>query len=279
MSDFTEDLNGYMWTGVLLGTIGSLSSESWPCVWMMIELNLMSFLPLLTSTWNFKKVTMIYFIVQSVGSLTILTRVINDRASLIRKVQLFGLILKSSLAPIHFWGPVIIVNLNKRIAFVFLTWQKLAPIFLLLAATSTLLTPLILLNTMVAATMVYGSKDLFIIMFFSRISHIGWVLAAPYSLSCGYFFLYSVITAPIFLCQIKGINLPLLFFNLGGLPPFTGFFLKLRVFQALPNSFISLLMVLSIPLLFAYLRMFLSSAYTAGVSATTLIIISIGIIL
>ena len=85
---------------------------------MIIELNLISFLPLIVSDRVNKKNAILYFVIQSVGSLIILSGGIVE-------VMIYcvagGLLLKGGLAPFHFWGPILIVNLSKINALIFLT--------------------------------------------------------------------------------------------------------------------------------------------------------------
>ena len=226
MSDTTEDWNGSMWTGIVLGTLGALSSESWITIWLIIEINLIRFLPVINKKWSAKKISILYFIVQRVGSLTILTGgIVSDRSRLIRKWLIIGLLLKMGLAPFHYWGGVLIPNLSNLHSYIFLTWQKIAPLILMLS-----LQPrhwVIVANVIIAAICCTGTKDVKILIFFSSLMHTGWILSSPITVAHYYFILYIVITAPILLLTY---NAPLII-NLAGLPPMTGFFIKISVIQ------------------------------------------------
>lgn len=83
---------------------------------------MISFLPILSGKFRAKKIRILYFVVQSVGSLLILTGgAIADRTSLFSKWVAIGLVLKASMAPLHFWGAVVITKLKKLIVYVLLT--------------------------------------------------------------------------------------------------------------------------------------------------------------
>ena len=259
-----------MWTGVLFGTIGALSRETWPTVWILIEVNLISFLPLIHSKWNCKKVRLLYFIMQGVGSLSILARgLMFDRRTLLMKWIIFGLLLKSALSPFHFWGVVIASRLTNLLNYLFLTWQKITPLFLIpVVATKFDLISILLINIMIGTICRIGSKALGLILFYSGLSHVSWVLSAPALSGYSYFLLYSIILAPIFL--IKSPDLPYLIFNLAGLPPMSGFYLKLTVLHLVRYSLGIFLLLLSSALLYAYLRVFLVTIPKGMVSPLTL---------
>jgi len=258
MNDITGGWSGFMWTGVILGTLGAISSETWPCIWIIIELNLMSFLPAITAKWRTKKITILYFIVQRIGSLAILTRVGSDKSGIVMKWLMIGLLMKAALAPFHFWGPIVLVNLSKGTSFLLLTWQKVAPLFLLLLTTNrNHLICILLCNAVVSSICGIGAKDILVLLFFSRLSHMCWVMSAPYIRACKYFLLYSFSVAPIFLFSY--LYIPILILNIAGLPPITGFLLKLGVIQMIDLRLTFVLLLSSVPLLFAYCRLFLFS--------------------
>ena len=85
---------------------------------MIMEVNLISFLPLILNTGLNKKNSILYFLMQSVGSLMMLRGGIIEIMAI---CVLGGILLKASIAPFHFWGPVIIQNITKFNTFIFLT--------------------------------------------------------------------------------------------------------------------------------------------------------------
>jgi len=240
----------------------------------------MSFLPLISDKRINKKVRIIYFIVQRIGSLSILAGgLIRDSNGVLWKWICFGLLLKASLAPLHFWGPGLLINLGKIKAFIFLTWQKVLPLCLLFITTSKFFIKcLTILNLLIAARCRLGSKHLYVLLFFSRLMHVGLVLTRPSSVATQYFGLYCLCCAPVFIIRLLGIDLSLLILNLAGLPPLTGFFMKLMVLQSLSVDFGFMVLRLSLLLLFAYLRLFLFLPINKNINRSTILVISLGLL-
>lgn len=272
-----EALIECMWTGVFLGTIGSIRATQWPCIWIIMEVNLISFLPFVIN--KTKKTLILYFMAQSVGSLALLAgRVLWDCNTSTAVWVYVGLILKISMAPLHFWGPSLVLSLDNPSAFTFYTWQKIAPLFLLFQSVRGLcLSGLVLLNVGVAAYCIIGRKNLSILLFFSGIRHISWVVASLPRAGLVYFILYCISLGPILLQ--KAPNLSLLLMNLAGLPPLTGFFLKVSVLQGLQIRLGIFLLFFSLILLASYLRIFLYSTKSSRLTWSTIVICSLGIIL
>lgn len=203
--------------------------------------------------------------VQSVGSLLILTGgAIADRASLFSKWVAIGLVLKASMAPLHFWGAVVITKRKKLIVYVLLTWQKIAPLFLLMISTTKfLLSGIIVMNIIVASSCRLRSKHLIILLFFSGLMHICWLLSAPLNVSVMYMAIYFIITTPLFF-DTDSVNHPPLMINLAGLPPITGFFIKLSVLQQTRLRFTTILLLFRVTLIYAYIRVFIINVNSKG---------------
>ena len=113
-----------------------------------------------------------------------------------------------------------------------------------------------------------GSKRLFVVLFYSSMLHVGWVFA---SYSVQYFLLYCVVTAPVLL----GKNVSILMLNLAGLPPLTGFMIKLSVLQLIPRGLCILALFLSLVILYSYLRIFVRGE--KNLEATTAIACRLGL--
>ena len=262
-----------MWTGVLLGTLGTLSSESWPTIWLILEVNLMSFMPLISVNWRSKKNTIVYFIVQRLGSLIILIRgMLTDLLSFLAPI---GILLKSSLAPLHYWGPLFVTNLSNLLCFIFLTWQKIGPIFLLVTVRAKYNLLLYALLNLYIALGGLGSKRIVLLLFFSRLLHIRWFLMSTGMIGIKYFLFYIVITFPILLT--KSPCIPLLMMNMGGVPPLTGFIMKIMVLQSMRIFVGGMFLFFSLLLLFAYARTFLN-ARRNPLNATSLSVCLIGMV-
>ena len=251
-----------MWTGVVLGTLGALSAEAWPTIWISIEINLISYLIVISKLITSKQICIIYFIVQSVGSLVLLRGgIMTERWRILSFWITLGLITKTRMAPVHFWGGVLLIKLSSLPAYLFLTWQKMAPIFLMTLLTpKLLLLALLLINSLVGSSCSVRSKNIYVVLFFSGLIHTCWLISAPMRGAYMYFFLYSLIRLPLFLLSR---NIPILLLNLAGLPPLTGFFMKLYIIQIMNPWWGMVLILFSAIVLHAYLRAFLLSAVSS----------------
>jgi len=242
-----------------------------------MEINLISFLPIISHKWTSKKMVLLYFIIQRTGSLVILIGgLFSNVRTLISLWIPFGLLLKTSLAPFQFWGRGFICSLNTTNSFLFLTWQKLAPLFLLFASTSKNFLTFVILINLFASIARIGSKLTVLLLFFTSLRHMSWLLAATHTSACKYFILYSIITIPLF--THGTFNLAIMMMNISGLPPMTGFFMKLMVLQNC-GGLGWLLVGISIVHLYAYMRLFVKGTDWGSLKPVTITTCRLGVML
>nr|ADU55044.1 NADH dehydrogenase subunit 2 [Dosidicus gigas] len=246
---------------MIMGTLFSLSSSHWLTMWMGLEINLMGFLPLM----NIKgktleaEASMKYFIIQSMSSsILIISSVLMYNNTLswysmftestFSLMIILSLVLKLGGAPLHFWMPSIAKQMSWSILFMMLTWQKLAPLLMLSLVNSNLMVVMLIsmASTIVGSIMALNQTNIQLIMTYSSISHLGWMLSMitiNSSLTMMYFFNYIMISMPLMnmlgmtlgnhlfmLTQQTKMNnmIPIsLILSLGGLPPLLGFMSKL----------------------------------------------------
>nr|NP_694532.1 NADH dehydrogenase subunit 2 [Panulirus japonicus]BAC16329.1 NADH dehydrogenase subunit 2 [Panulirus japonicus] len=274
------------------GTVLALSSNSWFMAWVGLELNLMSFIPLMTS----KKMELSceaalkYFLIQAVGSaLVIFSAPLLISSEMFYSSILLALLVKVGAAPFHFWLPAIVDGLNWVQLIILMTVQKVAPLFLIsIIPNSTFFCRIMmvaaLLSSLIGSIGGLNQTSLRKILAFSSINHIGWMLA---SMTMGesswlmYFSFYVMISSSICLLfnHQQLFWLPHLVMNktslpytnlvnsfsllsLGGLPPFTGFIPKWIVIESLSSKGMILpllvLIVSSLITLYFYLRLSMS---------------------
>lgn len=232
---------------------------------------------LISIKWSMKKIVIIYFVVQRVGSLSILSGGMITDLTYSLSFIMVGFLLKSRLAPLHFWGPLLVASLNNLHSYVFLTWQKIAPIMLLINIRRKLsLVFIIVLNLLVSSFCSTGTKNLKIFLFFSGLMHICWVMASPWLCAVMYMVLYVTITSPVF---FSVSNLSVFLLNLAGLPPITGFFIKLIVLQMVIFGLGVFLLGFSVFILYTYLRLFLIVPFKKPNWALSFVICSLGVLL
>nr|BDL61440.1 NADH dehydrogenase subunit 2 [Ilyoplax pusilla] len=273
---------------LILGIIISVSSPSWFGAWVGLELNLMSFIPLISLKMNsyYSEAALKYFLIQALSSsILIFSSLLSFSFFFISSIFIFlALLLKLASAPFHFWFPQVLEGLNWPQVFIMSTIQKIAPIILF----SYLLTnPILIKISILCATLssIFGalgglnSMHLRKIIAFSSINHMSWMIIAI-TLSdifwIFYFSIYSFILLSItsyfhntqvsllsslaqtFHSSTNSVLLSFMLLSLGGLPPFTGFIPKWSLMQMMINFNLYLplffLLVSALITLYFYMR-------------------------
>nr|YP_010952787.1 NADH dehydrogenase subunit 2 [Trapezia digitalis]WMQ53207.1 NADH dehydrogenase subunit 2 [Trapezia digitalis] len=274
---------------LVFGSLLTISSSSWFGMWIGLELNLLSFIPLVLIKMNslYSETALKYFLVQALGSTFI---VMSSCLYLsfffsISPLIIMALLLKLGAAPFHFWFPHIMEGLSWPQAFILLSIQKLAPMYMLshLYSHTYMIMFSAILSALVGALGGLNVLSLRKIMAFSSINHMSWMLIAIFIsdfMWLTYFTFYVLISLSIVLffnsfysyyfsdlLNLSYSNphfsflLPLNLLSLGGLPPFTGFIPKWFMIQTmLVNKMIFPLVFLilsALITLYYYLRILL----------------------
>nr|YP_010999294.1 NADH dehydrogenase subunit 2 [Cricotopus trifasciatus]WPM93140.1 NADH dehydrogenase subunit 2 [Cricotopus trifasciatus] len=282
---------------LMSGTLIAVSSTSWFSIWMGLEINLLSFIPLMMSSKNLfsSESSLKYFLTQALASSVLLFSIIlmylfiNFKINfMVYNMMLISstMMLKSGTAPFHFWFPSVMEGLSWNSNFLLMTWQKLAPLMILSYSLS-----LNLLIFIIFFSMIFGSlgginqTSLRKLMAFSSINHLGWMLSGMLNnemIWFSYFLFYSFLNFSIVFMfnsfkifninqtfkmfnsnKFMMISMFLLLLSLGGLPPFLGFLPKWMIIELLVknNMFVTLLFMLFMTLitLYFYLRIMYAS--------------------
>nr|YP_009059673.1 NADH dehydrogenase subunit 2 [Sinanodonta woodiana]ADP23784.1 NADH dehydrogenase subunit 2 [Sinanodonta woodiana]ADP23798.1 NADH dehydrogenase subunit 2 [Sinanodonta woodiana]ADP23812.1 NADH dehydrogenase subunit 2 [Sinanodonta woodiana]ADP23826.1 NADH dehydrogenase subunit 2 [Sinanodonta woodiana]ADP23840.1 NADH dehydrogenase subunit 2 [Sinanodonta woodiana] len=231
------------------------SSSNWLTTWMGLEINMLGYIPLIFLKDNAmeSEAAVKYLIPQSVGStIFISSAIISNYFNNLQILMLIAMCLKLGVAPFHFWFPPVMATLQLIPAFILLTWQKIAPI-LVIASLNTLLLKMIMPIAVISA--LWGGvgginqTDIRSLLTYSSIGHTGWMLASIASnhmIMFSYLLTYILINASIFTFLLKEnmksykqlfyskestkmFILTISLLSLGGLPPLTGFLMKLLV--------------------------------------------------
>nr|UQJ75209.1 NADH dehydrogenase subunit 2 [Allotermes cf. paradoxus] len=284
-------------TTLIGGILISISSNSWLGAWMGLEINLMSFIPLMSSQENIftTEASLKYFIIQALASSVLLFLVVmkalispnlSTGLSIYEHVIMVPLLLKMGAAPLHWWFPSVMEGLSWTNCLLMMTVQKAAPMMLTSYLMSIDLPTMMIILTSVVIGSVGGMNQTSIrkILTYSSINHTGWMLMALLggsNLWALYFLVYSLLTTTVTtitkLFNISFINQTMTFngekmikymmftslLSLGGLPPFIGFLPKWTVIQMMItnelNFIMTLMVVMSLATLYYYLRMCYSS--------------------
>lgn len=283
-----------LWSILALSILIILSANNWLFLWVAIEINLLTFVPLLlrNKDRNQTEGSIKYFLPQAVGSALILIYAITSYSprllilpELPRLCLLVGLFIKIGMPPLHFWIPQVIERTSWTNCILLSTLQKVGPIAILILRLSHIsyltLTPILILSALLGSIGGLNQIKLRSMLAFSSMSHISWILLAALIspvISTIYFLCYILISLSIMLTihQTKTktyksilslrktdnlIQWPtlLMLLSLGGLPPTFGFFPKWLVIENLARALIitTTILILRRALinLFFYLRL------------------------
>nr|AAX89184.1 NADH dehydrogenase subunit II [Plethodon metcalfi]AAX89186.1 NADH dehydrogenase subunit II [Plethodon metcalfi] len=293
-----------------LGTIITMSSNHWFLAWIGLELNTLAIMPLMSEMHHPRatEAATKYFLTQSMASALLLFAVMLNawytgewtimsmQASTPMIMLTIALMIKLAVAPFHLWLSDVIQGLNLMTCLIMLTWQKLAPIALLIQVShemnSMLLISMGTLSLLVGGWGGLNQLHMRKIMAFSSIAHLGWmIIVTPYmpNLTQLNLLMYLLMTSSLFLTVMTlqtttmnkmasswMKNFPLLstttimFMSLGGLPPMSGFLPKWMILEELVKQNMAPLAVLAVALtlltLFFYLRLSYVSSLTTSPS-------------
>nr|QJU11684.1 NADH dehydrogenase subunit 2 [Hybognathus amarus] len=294
-----------------LGTALTFASSHWLLAWMGLEINTLAIVPLMAQHHHPRAVeaTTKYFLTQATAAAVILFASTTnawitgewDMASMSDPIAtamiLAALALKIGLAPMHFWMPEVLQGLDLLTGLILSTWQKLAPLALIIQTAQAfdplLLTALGLTSTLVGGWGGLNQTQLRKILAYSSIAHMGWMIIvlqyAP-QLTLLALLTYVLMTSAAFLMlklsyatkvgtlattwsksPLLTATAALVLLSLGGLPPLTGFMPKWLILQELTKQGLPLaatLMALAALIsLYFYLR--LCYAMTLTISPNT----------
>nr|YP_002650705.1 NADH dehydrogenase subunit 2 [Macrobrachium lanchesteri]ACN65745.1 NADH dehydrogenase subunit 2 [Macrobrachium lanchesteri] len=287
---------------LITGAVIAISSSSWFISWVGLELNLLSFIPLIFSKQNTfsSEAALKYFLIQAMGSAVLLasasTLLIMTFTS--KMIILCALLLKMGAAPLHFWLPPIMQGISWPQCIILMTIQKIAPMamitYILCPSTLTIITNASIMSAILGGIGGLNQTLLRKIMAYSSISHMGWMLAAislNTSIWANYLLIYSIISASLAIMmnqnqiyhikqlmslsysQMSKISVFLSLFSLGGLPPFLGFLPKLSVIKELTMQtsilWVSFLTMSALITLFFYTRISITALTLKSPKMTT----------
>nr|AAR18870.1 NADH dehydrogenase subunit 2 [Diplodactylus vittatus] len=282
-----------------LGTTITISSSHWLLAWAGLEMNTLAIVPVISKLHHPRatEAATKYFLTQATASTLILFSSsinawktgqwdISQLSAPESTIMLtLALAMKLGLAPLHFWLPEVLQGSTLPTAMIIVTWQKLAPMALLLLTINSLnhknLITLALFFTLWGGWLGLNQTQTRKIMAFFSIAHMGWLFVAlttTPNITLITLSIYLLLTLTMFSSLISTTSKTLLdlgtsshqtpthlttsmltLMSLGGLPPLTGFMPKWLILTTLVTNnmiLISTILALStLPSLFFYLRM------------------------
>nr|ABL11185.1 NADH dehydrogenase subunit 2 [Elaphe hodgsonii] len=291
---------------IMLSTIMITSTTHWLMTWVCLEINTLAMIPLISKP-NHPRATEAatkYYLTQTMASTTILfaatTNALNTSnwdthlmtEPMATTIITLALMMKMAAAPFHFWLPDVSQGTTTMTTLTILTWQKIAPLMILLTTHNKTNITLTLLSAILSITVgglgSLNQTQLRKLMAFSSIAHTGWIMAtmtmAP-NISMLTFMMYIMATIPMFMLinhttsmTIKDIGtmwtnspysmmiLSTTILSLGGLPPLSGFMPKWLILNNMTTlnmiTEATLMAVTSLLSLYVYMRLMYVSSMT-----------------
>nr|APX40421.1 NADH dehydrogenase subunit 2 [Cassida viridis] len=239
---------------LVMSSLIVISSYSWMMMWVGVEINLLSIIPIITKKNNLysSESSMKYFLAQSLASSILIFSILMMEKNIFVNTTFFiqfALLMKLGMAPFHWWLPEVMEGLNWMNCLIILTWQKIAPMIMLMMMlkNSLIMNLTIVLSSLISGIQGLNQISMKKIMAYSSINHMAWMLMSIMSSSWTwliYFLIYLVSNILLvmyfsfmkinFINQINSINmnktqktmLMLNFFSLSGMPPMIGFLPK-----------------------------------------------------
>nr|UPL66050.1 NADH dehydrogenase subunit 2 [Cyrtorhinus sp.] len=253
---------------IIMSNMMIFSSTTWMNMWLAMEMNLMSFIPMMSKPKNsfISQSMMMYFLTQSMASMMFITTFLNNNyisnlfnEEMMNFVIMMIMMMKMGMPPFHFWFPEIMNKLNWKTCFIMMTWQKMGPIYILslnLTMNKTLIL-MICISSIFGAIGGLNQTSMRKILAYSSMNHLAWLMTSASMFKKSwimYMMIYSVMLFTLtfmmynyniyFLNQMniffdKNINkimITSMMLSLGGLPPFLGFMPKWMVIQYMIGS-------------------------------------------
>nr|AID51831.1 NADH dehydrogenase subunit 2 [Liolaemus sp. 1 SSUC Re 530] len=295
------------------GTIITASSFHWLLAWIGLELNTLAIIPMITKQHHPRatEAATKYFLTQAAASAIILfSSTINAwqtgtwditqlTCPMSSTLLTMALAMKLGLAPAHFWLTEVMQGTTTGTAMIIATWQKLAPMAIIIL-TANNLTPTILLTMAMLSTIVGGwgglnQTQLRKILAYSSIAHLGWMAAISTMMTnilTINLIIYLTMTLSMFstlimtnaktiqdmtsswsLSPIIATLTTTTLLSLGGLPPLTGFIPKWLIIEELTIQNLTptatILAMSALLSLYFYLRLTYTSTLTLSPNSTT----------
>nr|YP_010268820.1 NADH dehydrogenase subunit 2 [Haloveloides papuensis]UIG88148.1 NADH dehydrogenase subunit 2 [Haloveloides papuensis] len=276
---------------LILSTMIIISSENWFSMWMGLEINMLSFIPILKKekNKNSSEAKMMYFLIQSLSSIVFLfviimtpTTMYLNQMNTSMMLMNMAMFMKMGMAPMHMWFVNMINKISWDNCLILMTWQKIGPMFMLtnMNTSKMMIMIMAIFSATIGAIGGINQTSMKKILAFSSINHMGWMfICMKYDneMWIKYLIIYSLLLLPLVMFMKKNsinyinqmtinmksnmqkMNIIIMMMSIGGLPPFIGFLPKWMVIQSiLPSNemiTILILMMTSMITLFYYMRM------------------------
>nr|ACJ69614.1 NADH dehydrogenase subunit 2 [Venturia canescens] len=280
----------YIFPIYLISPLISISLNSWFSIWISIELNIMTFIPLIIFINKYyKELVMKYFIVQSISSMMIilssnLMNLINNLMYMEFLIFMLNisLFIKLGIPPFHYWFISLMNNMNWMNCFLLSTWQKFTPMILIMYNNLNWLIYLFIMISSLTSIFGINHQSIRMILAYSSINHMSWMLINLMNsqmLWILYFISYLIINFSIMMMlsnlninylneisNMKNLNMKMFlimnFLSISSLPPLFGFMFKwYSIYYNINNNMnliLMMIMMMSLITFFFYMKIIIN---------------------
>ena len=267
---------------IIISIIISLRVSSNLLIWISLELNILRFLPVISSKENIEIENSIkYFLIQRWASVIFLERffffyIINNNFLILINLRLF---IKLGMRPFHSWFISILKTSSLNTLFILSTIQKIIPLIIIfnIKVNNILIFTIILLTLIFILILLPSTININKVLALSSINNVIWLIIRTL-LSLKIILLFIVIYMYIILgvariynfyrlnvfYQINSIVfldkfiILIVFISLGGMPPMLGFLRKIIILKIIINNSLRIILIFvivisSLTLLYFYL--------------------------
>uniref|UniRef100_A0A514LR67 NADH-ubiquinone oxidoreductase chain 2 n=1 Tax=Tuxedo flavicollis TaxID=2127004 RepID=A0A514LR67_9HEMI len=253
---------------LIISTIMVLSSSSWLNMWIGLEINLMSFIPLISYPKNMylSQSTMSYFLIQSMSSMMFITFILMykyiflfNNKNMIKVLIMLTMMMKMGMPPFHMWFPEVMNKMTWVTCFILMTWQKIAPLFIMSTVIylNKMTATIICLSALMGAVGGINQTSTRKIMAYSSMNHMSWLVSCTAMFKKSWMIYMMIYTLLMMIVSLTMYNYNIMFINqlniapsknmekmiiislmmsIGGLPPFLGFLPKWIAIQHMISS-------------------------------------------
>nr|YP_010882154.1 NADH dehydrogenase subunit 2 [Marmessoidea bispina]WID87068.1 NADH dehydrogenase subunit 2 [Marmessoidea bispina] len=257
-----KSTNMLFMTILLMSVPISISSNSWFMIWMGMEINIMSFMPIMMNHKNMlsKEAGLTYFMTQTIASMLMIMSFMLmtikeiDHSKVGEMLTLSSLMIKSGMSPFHFWLPKTMEGMNWNNCFILMTWQKIIPLMMMsnIIKMNYISILAMMMSIITGAIGGLNQTSLRKLMAYSSISNNGWMMMAMLvseKMWMVYLIMYTIMMAIMtksmstyknfHMNQIISMNeaplkkllMMINMVSMSGLPPMMGFLPKWMVIQ------------------------------------------------
>nr|ALJ93701.1 NADH dehydrogenase subunit 2 [Telenomus dignus] len=283
---------------IILLNLTSILINNWFMMWILMELNLMIFIPMIIEKKNIKiisKISFKYFMIQSFGSMIFLFSILmnffiknNYSLKIIYFFMMISILIKLGMIPFQMWFVKMMNKISWNNCFILSTIQKMIPFMILMNLIFKNLKMFLIINIMNSIMSTIGGMNQNFtkpLLAYSSINHMSWMMITSITMEKMFFiylFIYSISNLMIMnyfkKTNIKFINklfssksnylikifMMMNMLSLGGIPPMIGFLIKwMSIFSIYNNIILNfniiVLLITSTMTIFYYLYLFIPS--------------------